>query len=96
MKYKFISDTVVARIDDDGISRLSCSIEDATYQAWLAEGNTPEAADPMPNPRIAEIKAELAANDAKIIRALAEGDTTRIAVHNAEQEALRQELRALG
>lgn len=50
MNYKLISDTVVACIDDDGISRLSCSIEDAAYLTWLAEGNTPEPYTPPPTP----------------------------------------------
>lgn len=67
MKYKFISDSVVARIDDDGLSRLSCSVEDAAYLAWLAEGNTPEPADtPPPAPAsidpVEKLKAFLAAN----------------------------------
>ena len=49
MIYKFISDTVVAKIDDDGISRMSCSIENPEYLLW-AETNTPEPADPIPEP----------------------------------------------
>ena len=50
MNYKYLTDTVVAKIDDDGISRMSCSIENVELQAWLAEGNTPEPADPLPPP----------------------------------------------
>ena len=48
MNYKFLTDAVVERIDDDGISRLSCSINDHQYQEWLAAGNTPLPADPPP------------------------------------------------
>ena len=48
MNYKFLTDAVVERIDDDGISRLSCSINDHPYQEWLAAGNTPLPADPPP------------------------------------------------
>lgn len=57
MKYKFISDLVVARIDDDGLSRMSCSVEHPEYLAWLAEGNTPDPAD-APQPKTyAELRA---------------------------------------
>lgn len=55
MNYKYLSDTIVAKIDDDGLSRMSCSIEHPEYLAWLAEGNTPEPADPPdPNTLILE------------------------------------------
>lgn len=50
MIYKIITDTVLAKIDDDGISRMSCSIENLEYLIWLSEGNTPTPADPIPEP----------------------------------------------
>jgi hypothetical protein len=50
MNYKYLTDTVVAKIDDDGISRMSCSIDNDEFKAWLAEGNTPLPADPVPVP----------------------------------------------
>jgi hypothetical protein len=50
MNYKYLTETTLAKIDDDGISRSSCSIENPEYLAWLAEGNTPEPADPLPLP----------------------------------------------
>jgi hypothetical protein len=36
---------IYARIDDDGICRLTCTEDNPEYLAWLAEGNTPEPAD---------------------------------------------------
>lgn len=30
------------RIDDDGLMRVTCVEEHPEFQAWLAEGNTPE------------------------------------------------------
>ena len=36
---------IYARIDDDGVSRLSCSEEYPEFKQWLAEGNTPLPAD---------------------------------------------------
>jgi hypothetical protein len=37
--------TIYARIDDDGKCRLTCTADYPEFQAWLAEGNTPEPAD---------------------------------------------------
>jgi hypothetical protein len=37
--------TIYARIDDDGKCRLTCTEDFQEYQRWLAEGNTPLAAD---------------------------------------------------
>ena len=48
-----------------------------------------------PNPRIAELEAELAALDIKRIRPTAEGDTAYLATLNAQAVALRAELQAL-
>lgn len=94
--YKFATpeDLVVLHFDD-GICRVSCSIENPEYLAWLAEGNTPEPADPVPNPRIEELKSELAALDIKRIRPTAEGDTDYLTVLNAQAVAIRAELQAL-
>ena len=36
---------IIARIDDDGLCRLTCTENDQAYLAWLAEGNTPLPAD---------------------------------------------------
>lgn len=32
---------IYARIDDDGLCRLTCVAEYLPFQEWLAEGNTP-------------------------------------------------------
>ena len=37
--------TIYARIDDDGLCRLTCTAEYPEFKAWLAEGNTPLPAD---------------------------------------------------
>jgi hypothetical protein len=36
---------ILARIDDDGKYRLTCSEENPEYLKWVAEGNTPLPAD---------------------------------------------------
>jgi len=49
MTYKIYSVTngitTYARIDDDGLCRLTCVSEYPQFQEWLAEGNTPLPAD---------------------------------------------------
>jgi hypothetical protein len=36
---------IYARIDDDGLCRLTCTADYPEFVAWLAAGNTPEPAD---------------------------------------------------
>jgi len=36
---------IIARIDDDGLCRLTCTEQDPAYLKWLAEGNTPKPAE---------------------------------------------------
>jgi hypothetical protein len=36
---------IYARIDDDGLCRLTCTEDYPEFQAWLAEGNEPLPAD---------------------------------------------------
>jgi hypothetical protein len=37
--------TIYARIDDDGLCRLTCTEDYPEFKAWIEEGNTPEAAE---------------------------------------------------
>ena len=37
--------TIYARIDDDGLCRLTCTEDYPEFKAWLELGNTPEPAD---------------------------------------------------
>jgi hypothetical protein len=41
--------TIYARIDDDGLCRLTCTAEYPEYIKWLSEGNTPTPADEEPS-----------------------------------------------
>lgn len=46
--YKYLSADILALVDEDGLSRMSCSVENEDFKAWLAEGKTPEPADAPP------------------------------------------------
>jgi len=79
-------------------------IDSITFECLLPVGSVPitdeEAAElnPQPdseNPRITEIKNELAALDIKRIRPVAEGDTAYLATLNTQALVLRAELQGL-
>jgi hypothetical protein len=36
---------IYARLDDDGLCRVTCTENNPEFLTWLEEGNTPEAAD---------------------------------------------------
>ena len=36
---------IYKRVEDDGSFKITCTEECPNYKAWVAEGNTPEAAD---------------------------------------------------
>lgn len=97
MNYKlFNRATHILRVDDGAmIPTDPLNADYAEYLSWCAAGNAPLPADPLPNPRIAQIKAELAALDARRIRPLAEGDTAYLDGLNTQAIALRNELQSL-
>ena len=37
--------TIYARIDDDGLCRLTCTEDYPEFKQWVSEGNTPEQAN---------------------------------------------------
>jgi hypothetical protein len=44
-KLNQIDPQIYARIDDDGLCRLTCTEDYPEFKAWLEEGNTPLPAD---------------------------------------------------
>jgi len=38
---------IYARIDDDGLCRVTCTEDNPEFKAWLEEGNTPLPADEL-------------------------------------------------
>jgi hypothetical protein len=49
MKYKLLKEEegikIYARIDDDGLCRVTCTEDNPEFKAWVAEGNTPLPAE---------------------------------------------------
>jgi hypothetical protein len=44
-KINQINEQIYARIDDDGLCRLTCTEDYPEFKAWIESGNTPEPAD---------------------------------------------------
>jgi hypothetical protein len=93
--YKLSTNSIIRLSDNACIPFAEGNTDYQAYLQWLSEGNAPEPANPVPNPRIAEIKNELAALDIKRIRPVAEGDAAYLAMLNAQALALRTELQGL-
>jgi hypothetical protein len=49
MIYKLLKEEdgikIYARIDDDGLCRVTCTADHPPFQEWVAEGGVPEPAD---------------------------------------------------
>lgn len=101
--YQLTNTDIIFRSDGAHIPPDPGNIDYAEYLAWLAAGNVPEPADPIPDPRIEEIKARLAKIDLDTMRPLravlvgadTQFDHDKLAALEKESNALRQELHSL-
>jgi len=98
-QYKLLKFGNVVRLSDNVCIPPDPNNSDyAKYLRWVELGGVPIPADPIPtppNPRIAAIKSELIALDARRIRPLAEDNKSVLVALNAEAVALRTELQSL-
>lgn len=101
MNWKFTNNAcnvVFKLLPNNGME--SHSVESPEIKEWLAAGNIPTPADPLPNPRITEIKTRLDQIDIESIRALraksvGKGkaqDDTKLSALDTEADNLRAEL----
>lgn len=92
--------SIIRLADNASIPNDPANRDYADYFEWLAAGNTPLPAEPLPNPRIAAIKIRLDQIDIESIRALRAksvgkgkaADDTRLVALDTEADALRAEL----
>lgn len=101
--YKLNQNSITRLSDSASIPADPANTDYAEFLRWTEAGNTPEPADPLPNPRIAEIQARLTQIDQESIRALRSkqlnrgkpADNTKLTALDDEADALRVELAAL-
>ena len=102
--YKIISETSVLYLPENAkITLPAAESYGFAYESWIANGNTPLPADPIPSKRPAEIAARLAQIDAESVRPLraklagnATGDdNSKLAALDTEAAALRIELKGM-
>ena len=87
--YKITRDDTVIRLSDGcTIPKYPGNKDYEDYLEWN-KINTPAPADPIPNPEIGLIDAQLKELDVKRIRPLAEGDTAYLQQLNQQVQALR-------
>ena len=67
--FKLVANGQAARIDDDGVSRATYSVDHPEYIKWLADGNAPEPYDDPENaPEYVIEREERAAMLPRVVR----------------------------
>jgi hypothetical protein len=98
--YKLTQHNSIQRLADNAIIPADAGNRDyQEYLEWVDAGNTPEPAEPLPNPRIAEIQLRLLKIDQESVRALRgqavrgrPADITKLTKLEDEADTLRSEL----
>lgn len=70
MRYRIIDENTIKREDGAFIPKDPRNRDWRIYEAWLADGNTPDPADPQPTPPAPSDAAEIAIQNNDALRAL--------------------------
>ena len=85
-KYTDATNTVVFRTLDNGAME-SCLV--SVIADWIAEGNTPEPADPIPAPTYQELRAAAYPPITDYLDGIVKGDTEQVAKYVASCLAVK-------
>lgn len=78
MTYKLTDSTFIIRADGAYIPLDPANMDYAAYLAWLAAGNTPDPADPIPAPNYQQLRSAEYPPMSDYLDGIVKGDQTQV------------------